>query len=416
MRVGPVLVFAFVAAACGGAEASIAPATTVEPIEPLPPVTAIAAAPPAATTSEQSLVNELASRDRPNSNLAASETTTTLPPTNSLQLDKVATIHGDIAPKSVIASASGLVFAQNMMYRHTVTVYDESYELVATIGDSVNLSEFGFAPDDGDYQGAPVEAASTTDGSHVYVSNYRMYGPGYGNPGGDDCDLAAWDESFVYRIDTETLAIDQVIAVGAVPKFLATTPDDRLLLVSNWCSFDMSVIDLELGTEVARVPLGRHPRGIAVTQDSTTAYVAVMGSHNVAVVDLDTFDVDSLRNIGANPRHVVLDPTDQRLYVTLNGEGTVVAVDLATGTVTSRVTTGSAPRSMTISDDGQSLYVVNYESNTVSKVETTSMNVIQTVPVPERPIGITFAADTREVWVASYTGSITVLRESEAEG
>ena len=39
-------------------------------------------------------------------------------------LTHVTTINGHISPKSVDATGTGLVFAQNMMYRHTMTVYD----------------------------------------------------------------------------------------------------------------------------------------------------------------------------------------------------------------------------------------------------------------------------------------------------
>lgn len=323
------------------------------------------------------------------------------------------TITGDISPKSVVASGDGLFFAQNMMYRHTITVYDADYELVATIPDSVNLNEYGYGDYTDEHLGAPVEAVPTSDGAYVYVSNYQMYGEGYGRAGGDSCDLAEWDESFVYRVSTEPLEITQVIGVGAVPKFLAITPDDSLVLATNWCSFDLSVIDTAAGEEVQRVPLGRHPRGIAVTSDGTTAYIAIMGGRDIAIVDLETFDVDWMRDIGANPRHVVLDPTDHRLYATLNGEGTVAVIDLATGTVTNRINSGAAPRSMTISDDGRSLYVVNYNSDTVSKIDTTTLEVVQELDVPDNPIGITFDNANREVWVASYSGAITVFRETE---
>jgi YVTN family beta-propeller protein len=171
-------------------------------------------------------------------------------------------------------------------------VYDRDYQLVATIPDTVEL-------DGTEYSGAPVEAVPTSDGRYVYVSNYQMYGPGYGRAGGDGCNLADWDESFVYRIDTDGLSIDQTIEVGAVPKFLAITPDDSTVLVSNWCSFDMSIIDTATATETARVELGRHPRGIAVTADGGTAYVAVMGSTNIAAVDLNTLEVEWIRGVGA---------------------------------------------------------------------------------------------------------------------
>src|SRR4051812_12203595 len=89
------------------------------------------------------------------------------------RLEKVETIGGDISPKSVTATGTGLVFAQNMMYTHTVTVYDRDFDLVATISDQVALSDFGYGLQ-GTYRGAPVEAAATPDGQHVYVSNYSM--------------------------------------------------------------------------------------------------------------------------------------------------------------------------------------------------------------------------------------------------
>jgi len=279
-------------------------------------------------------------------------TTTALPVAASLSLEEVATITGDLSPKSIVHSGTGLFFAQNMMYRHTVTVYNRTFDLVETISDTVDLTEFGLA---GAYRGAPVEAAFTTNGRHGYVSNYQMYGPGFSRPGGDGCGLAGWDESFVYRIDTATLEVDQIIPVGAVPKYLAVTPDDRLLLVANWCSFDLSVIATADGEELRRVEVGRHPRGIAVDPQSTTAYVAVMGSNRIAVLDLVDYSVTWLDGVGTNPRHLVMDPTGDYLYATLNAEGRVVKIDLETGQVAARVATGSAPRSMTISDDGSAL-------------------------------------------------------------
>ena len=67
------------------------------------------------------------------------------------------------------------------------------------------------------------------------------------------------------------------------------TPDGRQVLVTNWCSADLSVIDAATAKEVARMPLrGEHPRGIAVSPDSRTAYIALMGSDRLVRVDLAT--------------------------------------------------------------------------------------------------------------------------------
>ena len=349
-------------------------------------------------------------------------------------LEPIATIGGQLAPKSVVASGTGLYFVQNMMYRHTVSVFDSDRQLRATLPDSVDLNAFGYDVPAGIYRGAPVEAAFNSDGSYAFVSNYRMHGPGFDpNAGSDSCEKDRGQQSFVYRIDTRALEIDRLYPVGFVPKFLAVTPDDRLLLVSNWCSFDVSVIDLQTHEILTEIDVGRHPRGIAVASDSTLAYVAVMGWNDIAVIDLSTISsngsrpgsegeaggegeagaVTYLRDVGRFPRHLLLSPDDEVLYVALSGDDAVVALDAATGQELRRVYTGSEPRSMDLSDDGTALYVVNYESNTMTKVRTSDLSELQSFNTADRPIGITYDSFNDEVWVSAYSGVIHVYAETE---
>ena len=323
-----------------------------------------------------------------------------------------ATIAGNISPKSVVHSGQGLFFAQNMMYRHTITVYNRQHKLVKTIPDRVNLAKYGYGQFKGTFRGAPVETSFSHDGKYAWVSNYQMYGRGFNNPGSDRCSASqASDRSFLYRINTQTFQIEKVIKVGAVPKFVATSPDHRLVLVSNWCSWDLSLVDTEKNREIQRIKLGRYPRGIVVDDDSKYAYVAVMGSSNIARVNLQDYSVKWLRNIGRSPRHLNLDPAGKYLYASLNGEGRIAKISLTNNQVTAKVLTGNAPRSMVLSDDGQLLYVVNYNENTVSKVRTSDMKVLQKVNVAPNPIGITYDPQTRQVWVACYSGSIMVFQD-----
>ena len=348
-------------------------------------------------------------------------------PNDQLVLHPVTRIHGDFAPKSVVASGTGLYFAQNMMYRHTISVLDHRKELVATIDDSVDLRKFGYDVAGDVYRGSPVEASFTSDGSFAFVSNYRMYGPGYDpEAGSDSCGRDQGQDSFVYRVSATTLEIDRVYPVGPVPKHLAVTPDDRLLLVSNWCGFDVIVIDLATDETLATVDVGRHPRGITVTSDGQTAYVAVMGSTGIAVIDLSALPAGEIppgttgvpaatyiRDVGISPRHLVLSPDDRTLYATLNGEDAVVAVDLGSGEVIRRVATGRAPRTMDISTDGTALYVVNYKSHTMSKIRTHDFAILQEFDTAPRPIGITYDPFSEEVWVSTYSGPIHVYAEGE---
>ena len=326
----------------------------------------------------------------------------------------VKTIRGDISPKSVVHSGKGLFFAQNMMYKHTIAVYDREYNLVKTISDQVKLSDYGHGEFEGTHKGSPVEASFSHDGKYAWVSNYKMYGSGFNRPGTDVCHPSGnYDSSYLYRINTDTLKKEQVIPVGSVPKFTAASPDNRFVFVSNWCSYDLSIIDTQKNQEIHRLKLDRYPRGIVIDPNSEKAYVAIMGSNKIAVINLkesQRFAVQWLRNIGASPRHLNIDPAGKYLYASLNAEGNIAKIDLSTSKVVNKVRTGNTPRSMTISDDGEFLYVVNYHSNTVSKVRTSDMKVIQSVKTEANPIGITYDSKTHQVWVACYSGSLMVFQ------
>jgi YVTN family beta-propeller protein len=320
------------------------------------------------------------------------------------------TINGSIAPKSVRSSADGVVSAHNMMYRHSVTVYDaKTFELLHTVSDSVSLKDFGFSKSAGNYKGAPVEGTFSPDGKYLYVSNYAMYGKGYNKEGTDTCSPAdKYDNSFVYRINRSNYQIDSVYPVGSVPKVVEVTPDNKYVLAANWCSYTVSVISVEKNKVVKSIKIGRYPRGIAISNDSTKAYVAEMGGNRIHVINLQDFTT-SFIPIGSNPRAIVLSPDNTIMYVTMNLSGRVASWNLVTNTAGKSVKTGNAARSLAISKDGSALYVVNYKSDTMSRVRTSDMKVTQNIKVCDEPIGITYDVPTRNTWVACYKGQIKIF-------
>ena len=320
------------------------------------------------------------------------------------------TINGSIAPKSVRSSADGVVSAHNMMYRHSVTVYDaNTFELLHTVSDSVSLKDFGFSKTAGNYKGAPVEGTFSPDGKYLYVSNYAMYGKGFNKEGTDTCSPAdKYDNSFVYRINRSDYKIDSVYPVGSVPKVVEVTPDNKYVLVANWCSYTVSVISVETNKVVKTIKIGRYPRGIVINNDSTKAYVAEMGGNRIHVINLQDFTT-SFIPIGSNPRAIVLSPDNTTMYVTMNLSGRVASWNLVTNTAGKSVKTGNAARSLAISKDGSALYVVNYKSDTMSRVRTSDMKVTQNIKVCNEPIGITYDVPTGNTWVACYKGQIKIF-------
>jgi YVTN family beta-propeller protein len=325
-------------------------------------------------------------------------------------------ITGHLSPSSVVASPAGLVTVQNMMYTHTISVFTPDGKLKGTVDDSVDLSLFGIDGHPGVSRGAPVEAAFTHDGKHVYISNYSMYGRNFGPEGKDVCSPAtAGDKSFLYRMDTTTLKIDQVIPVGAVPKYVAVSPDDSRVLVTNWCSRTVSVVNVRTTALVATIPVGgAYPRGISISPDSKTAYIAVSGANRIVKVDLASQRVSAFAQTGKGPRQVLVSPDGSYLYVTNSASSTVSKVVAATGAVLKTVNTGDEPRSMAISDDGLALYIAGYKSSAVSKLRTADLKQIDRTATDLHPIAVTYEPTTGSVWVACYGGSIIVYDDSKA--
>ena len=373
----------------------------------------------ACATNEEILTSTTTSIEAVTTTTETTVTTTTLVPPDGKRSDERTlslfdTIANDnLQPKSIVHSGTGLFFAQNMMYRHNISVFDRQSNLVATINDKVDLASFGInIPDKGSVvRGSPVEAAFSPDAKYAYVSNYAMYGNGWDPSAVDTCQGKDRDQSFVYRVDTSTFAIDNVIEVGAVPKYVAVSPDNKYVVVSNFCSLDVSIIDVSTNKEVQRIDVGLHPRGIAITNDSSTAYVTVMGGGIIAAINLNDFTIRNIKSAGFTPRHIVLSPDNSVLYITNNKAGQVRAINPLTDTLIKSVATGTEPRTMVMSDDGFSLYVVNYKSDTMVKVRTSDMQVVQTLKTGHHPVGITYDAQMRRVWVANYSGSLSVFED-----
>lgn len=338
-------------------------------------------------------------------------------PSNESAMERIDYLTGNLAPKSVVASGTGLVIANNMMYQHTSTIFDaESREVVETLSDEIVPEEFGLEGFPGTAKGSPVEAAWTDDGKFAYVSQYTMYGEGFGREGFDACSPAdGVGPSLLYRFNAESMEWDQAIEVGAVPKFVDITPDQTKVLVSNWCDSTLSVVDIESAQEESVIPIAAAPRGIEVLPDNRTAYVAAMYADKLFKVDLETGESEVMMDTARKPRHLNLSEDGKYLYMAVSGADTIYKIDTETEEIVDEVVSGREPRSMTLSSDGTALYVVNYYEPSVSKISTEDMTVLQKEPTDANPIGITYEPLTHTVWVACYGGAIYVFDDTLAE-
>jgi len=324
----------------------------------------------------------------------------------------VKTITGKISPKSIVNCGKNLFFVQNMMYHHSITVYDSLFDLVATISDSVKPANYGYKDIKCELQGSPVESAATKDGKYIWVSNYCMYGAGYTNPGCDTCIGKQFDASFVYKINTQTYKIENIVKVGSVPKYLSITPDQKKLVVSNWSSGDVSIVDLSTEKEIKRVSVGPAPRGIAFDSVSKNAYIAIMGSDKIMQLDLEDYKTQTIASGLMNPRHLCVQ--HNYLYASLNGEGTVCRINLSNHQV-KKLAVGKAPRSMALSAAKNKLFVNCYGESKVSVIDLNSFKLESEIKTNSYPIGICLNNENQQVWVSCYLGYVQVFAEAESQ-
>jgi YVTN family beta-propeller protein len=257
-----------------------------------------------------------------------------------------------ISPKSIVASSTGRVIAQNMIYTGGVSVFTADGQPVTRISDVVPRRMLGLRGR-GTVQGSPVEAAFSSDGRFAYVSNYYMTGAGFNKKGFDKClGTVTYDKSYLYKIDMSTNAVVAAAQVGSVPKYVAVTPNNKYAVVSNWCSFSLTVIDLATFAPIKEIPVGRYPRGLVSTKDSSRVYFTVMGGGQIGYINMGTLEITKWKSAASTPRHVVLSPDDKILYVSHNLSSIVTSHNASNGRVLRRVATGTEPRTMDIAPDG----------------------------------------------------------------
>src|SRR6188768_3571540 len=133
--------------------------------------------------------------------------------------------------------------------------------------------------------------------------------------------------------------------------FLAAASPSRAaagteLYVSAEGSGEIVVLSADLGTTMARIPVGKRPRGVKVSHDGKLLYVALSGSPRAAP------GVDESK----------LPPPDR----SADGVG---VVDLEKHKLVRTYASGQDPESFDLSKDGKTLYVSNEDAAEVSVLD-----------------------------------------------
>lgn len=223
-------------------------------------------------------------------------------------------------------------------------------------------------------------------------------------------------DKLVYILNPEGSKMDSfytpLIKTGKTPKVIARTTDDKTLLVSNWHSYTVSVLDVHLkkypfATVQKDVAVSSIPRGVVIDDAKQTSYVAIMGGASLAKIDNKTWRLDGQVSVASNPRHVLMDRKG-RLFVSYNKLGQVACVDPSTGKTLFTANTAAQPRTIALSKNGQYLFVTCYKGEmvTVFEVLEDSFKEVANMPCKGLPVGIDIFENKErlEAWVCPYNG------------
>ena len=146
------------------------------------------------------------------------------------------------------------------------------------------------------YEEKPVEACLTNNDKILWVSlhnaggivpvmvdSFQFYPP--------KTDSLSKHITIVYPSSLKKDSFDApLIKTGKTPKVITKTGVDKNLLVSNWHSYTISVLELNpsqypYAKMIRNIPVSSIPRGIAIDDKKNRSYIAIMGGASIIVLN-----------------------------------------------------------------------------------------------------------------------------------
>lgn len=284
------------------------------------------------------------------------------------------------------------------------------------------------------FLGKPVESAFSHGGRYLWIPYYRR----------------SFDRKGVYAsaigiIDTRTHTLVRVMQTGPIAKYALSSPDNKIMAVSNWGDNTVSLIAIqgedpkkfrqlarpavEKKLDLSKVSENRDKdcgfclRGLEFSPDSKTVFVTRMSGGGIAAFDLTRPKkpkyLGTLKGAQPNPRDLVLSSDGKWMYFSCNSSGFVSRMPYETllrelraakgQTVerkrkelgVERSFVGLGARSIRLSPDGAYLYASVNQASELVAVRTSDMRVVARAPSDSYPVGLGISPDGARLWVTA---------------
>jgi DNA-binding beta-propeller fold protein YncE len=277
------------------------------------------------------------------------------------------------------------------------------------------------------YQEKPVEACFSHDDKLLWVSLHNADGIVPIRVDSIEANMRKPDTlkqrtkkiTVVYPGSAQKDSFDvPLITTGKTPKIISRTADSKHLLVSNWHSYNVSVLEMDkdkypYGKVISTIPVSSIPRGIVVDDKNNKSYVAIMGGASISVINNSVWMKEDDIMVASNPRHILIDSTS-RLFISYNRLAKIACVDAVTGNTLFTASTHAQPRTIMLSKNQKFIFVTCYSSDYVDvfRINDSNFEKVISLPCKGHPVGVDIFEndDKLEAWVCSYSnGSISVF-------
>jgi YVTN family beta-propeller protein len=236
---------------------------------------------------------------------------------------------------------------------------------------------------------APGLARVSPDGATVVVSNR-----------GDNS---------VSVIDAKLLRVRTTLPVCQQPEDIAILPDSSKAFVA--CSGSSQVASIALAKTahgddpasdrvLALLDVGRTPVSLALKPDGGELIVCDFDSDSISIVETGNNEVGNTALIGQHPTRAIVTLDNSRLYASNFGSDSVAVYDIDLGRRIATLPVGSRPDGLALSQDQRYLLVLDTQAGDVTviqrrtprKLEPTEYSLLTMIPVGLQPNGIVVKA------------------------
>ena len=222
--------------------------------------------------------------------------------------------------------------------------------------------------------------------------------------------VANWGSDTLSLVDVDAGQALSTIQVGLKPYDIEVDPAGRFAYVTNSGGGDVSVVDVQAMLETARFKVGENPREISLSADGALAVIANAGDDSISIVQLNNDFLETKVQVGSIPYGVALVKQDTQVAVTNWGENSVSVVDIPTRReIGPRIPVGALPYSVV--GRGNVAYLTNFGARTITRINLDSLTIdAPPLEVGRSPWGMSLIPGSELAAVPNfYSGDLSIV-------